>query len=114
MRPSKASIRFSKSTKPILLFRYHAPCFPCTVFPLKYTITGGEGESDTTEYISKGTAGFNRMFISNKEKMILNVTQGKSKAEVRFQIEGTGFEKDFIFELKDRKWHLAFIVDLSD
>lgn len=85
-----------------------------TVIPLKYIVTGDEGERDTTKYIPKNQLGFNRVFISNKEKMILKVTQGKSKAKVRFQIEDTGVENDFMFELKGGKWYLASVIDNSD
>lgn len=86
-----------------------------TIFPLKYIVTGDEGESDSTQYIPKSKVGFNKMFISNKGKMVLRKERkGPDKCNVVFQIQDTGFQNDFMFELKDNKWHLAYVADYSD
>ncbi|MES2278161.1 MAG: hypothetical protein V4592_19180 [Bacteroidota bacterium] len=86
-----------------------------TIFPLKYIVTGDEGENDSTKYIAKSKVGFNKMFISNKGKMVLRKERkGPDKCNVVFQIQDTGFQNDFMFELKDNKWYLAYVADHSD
>jgi hypothetical protein len=85
------------------------------VFPLKYTMLGDEGESDSTKYVSKNELKFIKLFISNKDKGIIKKRQiSPSNIKIVFQIEDTGYEKDFNFIRKGDGWYLNLIVDSSN
>jgi hypothetical protein len=84
-------------------------------FPLKYTISGDEGESDSTKFIIKNQLKFIKLFTPNKDKGIVKKTQlSPKKVQIQFQIEDTGFEKEFIFDRKDNNWYLVLVIDNSD
>jgi len=85
------------------------------LFPLKYKISGGEGETDTTKIITAKDWQFTRLFISNENKLILKkIKKSPTEMDIEVQIEDTGFENEFIFLKKNGNWHLHSVTDNSD
>jgi len=85
------------------------------LFPLKYKISGDEGEADSTRFITPNEWKFTRLFISNEGKLILKkIKKSPTEIDIKVQIEDTGFENEFAFLRKSNKWYLDLIVDNSD
>jgi hypothetical protein len=82
-------------------------------FPLKVVIAGGEGESDSTKYISDGKwQGGNLM--AEKKHIIKKIKNADREIVVQFNIEDTGVGIYYYFAQKKGKWWLVFIKDASD
>jgi hypothetical protein len=84
-------------------------------FPLKFTISGDDGESDLIRFVPKKDLKFFGLFIANQDKGVKKKLQvSPNKVKIQFQIQDTGFEKDFNFENNNAKWRLVSVVDNSD
>jgi len=85
------------------------------LFPLKYKISGDEGEVDSTRFITPNEWKFTRLFISNEGKLILKkIKKSSTEIDIKVQIEDTGFENEFTFLRKNNGWYLDLVVDNSD
>lgn len=55
------------------------------------------------------------LFVDKKQKVVIQKTQWSAQeVEVKLQIDDTGLENDYLFELKNDKWSLMEILDYSD
>ncbi len=84
-------------------------------FPLTIITIDETGENNVEKYISKNEInhiGVNKLTELNMafKKKRLTV----DKVEVQFQIENTGYEKDYLFARSSGKWFLILVKDLSD
>lgn len=57
---------------------------------------------------------FIALFISKSKRDLRQTQLDPRKILVRYQLEDTGYEKDFTFENKEGKWYLVMITDNSD
>jgi len=82
-------------------------------FPLKLTIIGGEGESNTTKFIEKKDWWFAH---AQPEKNVIAKPEqtGKATARIHFFIEDTGFSVYYYFITRKGKWCMTSIRDESD
>jgi hypothetical protein len=84
-----------------------------TVFPLKVTITGGEGESNSTKFISiQKWHSFN--LLSEKDRVIQKRKINKQSINVIYGVNDTGIHINLQFRLNDGKWRLVYVEDGSD
>lgn len=82
-------------------------------FPLKLTIIGGEGESDTAKFIKKKDWLF--AHAQPEKDVIARPKQtSKAKANIHFLIEDTGFSVYYYFVIRKGKWWMTSIRDESD
>jgi hypothetical protein len=82
-------------------------------FPLKLTIIGGEGESDTTKFLQKKDWSF--AHAQPEKKIITKPAQtGKGMANIHFFIEDTGVSVYYKFVSRRGKWWMTSIRDESD
>ena len=84
------------------------------IFPLKYIIKGDEGTADSTKMIAGNQMNFIALFISKSKSDLNQVLLKPGKRMVRYQLEDTGYEKDFTFEKREGDWYLVLITDNSD
>jgi len=84
-------------------------------FPLKYKISGDEGEADSTRLIVAKDWKFTKLFISNAGNLILKkIKKSPTEMDVRVQIEDTGFENEFTFLKENNRWFLYSVAENSD
>ena len=84
------------------------------IFPLKYILRGDEGAADSTKMIASNQMNFIALFISKSKGDLIQALLKPGKRMVRYQLEDTGYEKDFTFETREGKWYLVLITDSSD
>ncbi len=82
-------------------------------FPIKLTIIGGEGESDTIKFIEKKDWWFAHV-LPGKDIVTMPRQTDKTTAHIHFYIDDTGFSVYYYFVNRGGKWWMNSIRDESD
>jgi hypothetical protein len=84
-------------------------------FPLKLLIIGGEGDNDSTKYISKASWKFESLSNSPQQKGILKKQFiDANEVHIQYQVENTGIQTERFFIKKNDGWRLSLVKDESD
>lgn len=84
-------------------------------FPLKLVSMDETGEKNVESYISETEINHIGVGKLKESQMIFKKRQlSKNKMQIKFQIDDTGYEKDYFFESRFGKWFLVSVADLSD